>query len=434
MIERAPTDLPRALDSARAPESIPVVVTGLGAVTPLGNTVPASWDALVRGVSGAAPITRFDASALATRFACEVKGFDPAALLDRKLAARTDRYAQLALVAADEALRDAALTPGAMADEERDRVAVILGTGIGGIETFEAQTLAFVHGGPRRLSPFFIPMMIPNMAAGLIAMRHRFHGPTHAVASACATGNDALAGALALIRTGRADVVLAGGSEAAVCALGIGGFDAMRALSTRNDDPAGAGRPCDVSRDGFVLGEGAGVLVIESLAHARQRGARIYAELCAVGAAADAYHMTAPDPAGTGVRLAMRRAVDEAGLALTDVDTINLHATSTPLGDEAEAVAVRTLFGAHTDRLVATSTKSMTGHLLGAAGAVEAIWSVLAIVHGVVPPTINVHERDPKCDLALALGAAVRRPIRVALSNAFGFGGHDTCAVFRTPA
>ncbi|HEY7877460.1 MAG TPA: beta-ketoacyl-ACP synthase II [Gemmatimonadaceae bacterium] len=431
MTERAPTDLPRALDPRRAHEPIRVVVTGMGAVTPLGNTVQDSWDALLRGVSGAAPITRFDASALTTRFACEVKGFDAESLLDRKLAGRTDRYSQLALVAADEALRDASLDPDGMRADERDRVGVILGTGIGGIETFEAQALVFARSGPRRLSPFFIPMMIPNMASGLIAMRHHFRGPNHAVASACATGNDALAGALALIRAGAADVMLAGGSEAAVCALGIGGFDAMRALSTRNDSPATASRPFDITRDGFVLGEGAGVLVLESLAHARRRGARVYAELCAVGAAADAYHMTAPDPAGTGVRLAMRRAIDEAGLALEDVDTINLHATSTSLGDEAESVAVRTLFGAHADRMTSTSTKSMTGHLLGAAGAVEAIWSVLAIVHGLVPPTINVRELDSKCDLSLALGAPVRRQVRVALNNAFGFGGHDTCSVFR---
>lgn len=434
MTERAPTEPPRALDEPRAAPPIRAVITGMGAVTPLGNNVPTLWDALLRGVSGAAPITSFDATALATRFACEVKDFDPVALLDRKLAGRTDRYSQLALVAADEALRDASLVPDAMDDRDRDRVAVILGTGIGGIATFESQALVFARDGPRRLSPFFIPMMIPNMALGLIAIRHRFRGANRAVATACASGNDALSAALDLIGSGRADVVLAGGSEAAVCALGIGGFDAMRALSTRNETPATASRPFDISRDGFVLGEGAGVLVIESLAGARRRGARIYAELCAVGAAADAYHMTAPDPAGTGIRLAMQRAINEAGLTFADVDTINLHATSTPLGDVAEAAAVRTLFGAHADRMIATSTKSMTGHLLGAAGAVEAIWSVLAIVHGIVPPTINVQTKDPQCDLPLALGAPVRRPVRVALSNAFGFGGHDTCAVFRAMA
>jgi len=425
MTERAPTPPRSAAGPRRA------VITGLGAITPVGNTVAESWDALLRGVSGAAPITRFDASALATRFACEVKGFDPTAHLDRKLAGRTDRYSQFALVAADEAVKDAGLTPAELPVEERDRVGVFLGTGVGGIETFEAQALTFARSGPRRLSPFFIPMMIPNMACGLIAMRYGFRGPGHAVSSACATGNHALADALSAILLGHCDVALAGGSEAAVCALGIGGFDAMRALSTRNDSPATASRPFDVSRDGFVLGEGAGVLVVESLDHARRRGARMYAELCAVGAAADAYHMTAPDPEGTGVRLAMRRALEESGLAPEQVDTINMHATSTPLGDEAESSAVRTLFGAHADRLVATSTKSMTGHLLGAAGAVEAIWSVLAIVHGVVPPTINVTDRDPKCDVAIALGAPVRRPIRVALNNAFGFGGHDTCAAFR---
>jgi 3-oxoacyl-[acyl-carrier-protein] synthase II len=425
MSERAPTPSRPATGTRR------VVVTGMGAITPVGNTVNESWDALLRGVSGAAPITRFDASALATRFACEVKSFDPTAHLDRKLAGRTDRYSQFAIVAADEAVRDAGLVPADMPSDERDRVGVFLGTGIGGIETFEAQALTFARSGPRRLSPFFIPMMIPNMASGLIAMRYGFRGPGHAVSSACATGNHALADALAAIQLGRTDLALAGGSEAAVCALGIGGFDAMRALSTRNDSPQTASRPFDVSRDGFVLGEGAGVLVVESLEHAERRGARIYAELCGVGAAADAYHMTAPDPDGTGVRLAMQRALDESGIAPNQVDTINMHATSTALGDEAESAAVRTLFGAHADTMVATSTKSMTGHLLGAAGAVEAIWSVLAIVHGVVPPTINVTERDPKCNLNFALGAAVRRPIRVALNNAFGFGGHDTCAAFR---
>ena len=425
MSERAPTSS-RTADGLRR-----TVVTGMGAITPVGNTVPESWDALLRGVSGAAPITRFDASALATRFACEVKGFDPTAYLDRKLAGRTDRYSQFALVAADEALRDAGLVPTDMPAVERDRVGVFLGTGIGGIETFEAQALTFARSGPRRLSPFFIPMMIPNMASGLIAMRYGFRGPGHAVSSACATGNHALADALAVIRLGYTNVALAGGSEAAVCALGIGGFDAMRALSTRNDSPQTASRPFDISRDGFVLGEGAGVLVIESLEHARDRGARIYAELCGVGAAADAYHMTAPDPEGTGVRLAMQRALDQSGIPIDAVDTINMHATSTALGDEAESAAVRTLFGAHADMMVATSTKSMTGHLLGAAGAVEAIWSVLAIVNGVVPPTINVTERDPACDLNFALGAPVHRPVRVALNNAFGFGGHDTCAAFR---
>ena len=425
MSERAPTPSRRATGTRR------VVVTGMGAITPVGNTDKESWDALLRGVSGAAPITRFDASALATRFACEVKGFDPTAHIDRKLAGRTDRYSQFALVAADEAVRDAGLVPADMPSDERDRVGVFVGTGIGGIETFEAQALTFARSGPRRLSPFFIPMMIPNMASGLIAMRYGFRGPGHAVSSACATGNHALADALAAIQLGHTNLALAGGSEAAVCALGIGGFDAMRALSTRNDSPETASRPFDVTRDGFVLGEGAGVLVIESLDHAERRGARIYAELCAVGAAADAYHMTAPDPEGTGVRLAMQRALDESGIAAHEVDTINMHATSTALGDEAESAAVRTLFGAHANTMVATSTKSMTGHLLGAAGAVEAIWSVLAIVHGVVPPTINVTERDPKCDLTFALGAPVKRPIRVALNNAFGFGGHDTCAAFR---
>jgi 3-oxoacyl-[acyl-carrier-protein] synthase II len=408
-----------------------VVVTGMGAVTPIGLSVPEIWDGALRGVSGACCITRFDTSAFATRFACEVKGYDPYRYIDRKLANRIDPYCQYALTAAGEAVSDAGLAVDRMSDAERERVGVIFGSGIGGIQTFEQQSLAFHEGGPRRLSPFFIPMMIPDMAAGLIAMQYGFRGPNHSAVSACATGNHNLADGLQVIRSGEADVVVTGGSEAAVCALGIGGFSAMRALSTRNESPETASRPFDAGRDGFVMGEGAGALILEALEHAERRGARIYAELVSVGASADAYHMTAPPPDGRGARLALERALAHGGLAPDEVDTINMHGTSTPLGDVAESHAIRVVFGEHADRITPTSTKSMTGHLLGAAGTVEAILSVLSIVHGVVPPTINFETADPQCDLGYALNAPVRRPVRVALNNAFGFGGHNTCAAFR---
>jgi 3-oxoacyl-[acyl-carrier-protein] synthase II len=402
----------------------------MGAVTPLGNTVAAFWEALVAGTSGAGPITAFDASTYDTTFACEVKGFDPREYVDRKLANRLDPVCHYAVAAADQALRDAGLVPERMSEAERERVGVVFGTGIGGIQTFQQQTEAYVRGGQRKLSPFFIPMMIPDMAAGIISIHFGFRGPNHCVVSACATGNHNIADAVALIRDGQADVVIAGGTEAAVCELGIGGFSAMKALSTRNEHPQAASRPFDAARDGFVLGEGAGALILESLAHAERRGAGVYAEVLAVGAAADAHHITAPHPAGLGARLAMERALTLAGLAPDIVDTINMHGTSTPPGDAAESQAVRAVFGAHADRLSATSTKSMTGHMLGAAGAVEAIASVLALVHGVVPPTINFMTADPACDLHYVFNAPERRSVRVALSNAFGFGGKNTCAVF----
>jgi 3-oxoacyl-[acyl-carrier-protein] synthase II len=403
----------------------------MGALTPLGHSVAEFWAALLAGRSGAAAITAFDASGWETAFACEVKGFDPLEYMDRKLANRLDPYAQFALVATNEALRDAGLEPEAMASEARERVGVIFGSGIGGIQTFQKQAFAFRDHGRRRLSPFFVPMMIPDMAAGVISIQHGFRGPNHSVVSACATGNHNLADAVHSIRRGEADVVLCGGSEAPICELGVGGFIASRALSTRNESPETASRPFDRTRDGFVIGEGAGALVLESQEHALERGARIYAEVLSVGASADAHHLTAPHPEGLGARLAMARALEAAGIAPEEVDTISMHATSTPQGDTAESAAVRAVFGEHADRITATATKSMTGHMLGAAGAVEAIASVLSIVHGVVPPTTNVSEPDPECDLSYALNAPVHRPVRVALSNAFGFGGHNTCAVFR---
>ncbi|HTJ22156.1 MAG TPA: beta-ketoacyl-ACP synthase II [Gemmatimonadaceae bacterium] len=407
-----------------------VVVTGLGAVTPLGIGVAEFWSALVSGKSGAAPIRQFDASGLDTTFACELKGFDPLANLDRKQANRLDPVTHYAVAATDEALRDAALDASRMSEADRSRVGVVFGSGIGGIQTFQRQAEAWVRGGPKRISPFFIPTMIPDMTTGVISMRHGFRGPTQCVVSACATGNHNIAAALSLIRAGEADIVVAGGTEAAICELGIGGFSAMKALSTQNDSPDTASRPFDLTRDGFVLGEGAGALVLESLSHAVARGARIHAEVLAVGASADAHHMTAPHPEGMGARLAMERALAQAGLRPLDVDVINMHGTSTVPGDLAESRAVRATFGAHADSMIATSTKSMTGHMLGAAGAVEAIASILTIAHGLVPPTINVEAPDPACHLRFAFGTAHRAPVRVALSNAFGFGGHNTCAVF----
>jgi 3-oxoacyl-[acyl-carrier-protein] synthase II len=407
-----------------------VVVTGLGALTPIGDNVSRFWEALVAGRSGAAPITGFDASAWETTFACQVKAFDPAAHLERKLANRLDPYAQYAVVAADEAIADAGIAPANLPRAARERIGVIVGSGIGGIQTLEKQSAVLHTQGRRRVSPFLIPMMIPDMAAGVISMRHGLHGPNHAVVSACATGNHNLEDALHAIRRGEADVVVCGGSEAPICALGVAGFAASRALSTRNASPETASRPFDADRDGFVMGEGAAALVVESLAHARRRGARIYAEVLGTGSSADAHHMTAPHPEGLGASLAMRRALQASAIAAEEVDTINMHATSTELGDVAESRAIRGVFGAHADRLTATSTKSMTGHMLGAAGSAEAIASILSIVHGIVPPTINHERDDPACDLAYAFNTPVRRPVRVAMSNAFGFGGHNSSVVF----
>jgi 3-oxoacyl-[acyl-carrier-protein] synthase II len=359
-----------------------------------------------------------------------VKGFDPVAHIDRKLAHRLDPYAQYAVAAADQAIADSNLNPSSLSSSARERIGVLFGSGIGGIQTLEKQSIALQTQGRRRVSPFLIPMMIPDIAAGVIAMRHGFHGPNHAAVSACATGNHNIAEALHTIRRGEADVIVCGGSEAPICELGVAGFAASRALSTRNESPLTASRPFDADRDGFVIGEGAGALVLESLSHAHQRNARIYAEVLGAGSSADAHHMTAPHPEGLGARLAMERAIGAAGIGTGDVDTINMHGTSTQLGDAAESIAVRRVFGDATSRLTATSTKSMTGHMLGAAGAAEAIASILAIVHGVVPPTINLCAPDPACDLSFAFNAPVHREIRVAMSNAFGFGGHNSTVVF----
>jgi 3-oxoacyl-[acyl-carrier-protein] synthase II len=408
-----------------------VVITGLGALTPIGNSLPAYWEGLLSGTSGAAPITHFDASRFKTQFACELKDFDPMNFMDRKEARKCDRFAQYALVSTDEAIADAGLD---FDQEDRDRIGVIWGAGIGGLETFQNEVLNFAAGdGSPRFNPFFIPKMISDIAPGLISMKHGLRGPNFATVSACASSSNAMIDSLNYIRMGYADIIVSGGSEAAVTIAGIGGFNAMHALSTRNDDPKTASRPFDKDRDGFVLGEGAGALILEEYEHAKARGAKIYAELAGGGLSADAHHMTAPHPEGIGAKKVMINCLQDAGLKPEDVDAINMHGTSTPLGDVAETNAVKTVFGDHAYKLNINSTKSMTGHLLGAAGAVEAIASIMAIKNGVVPPTINHQTADDQLDpkINFTLGQAQKRTVDVALSNTFGFGGHNACVVFK---
>ena len=408
-----------------------VVVTGMGALTPLGLSVDAYWEGLVEGRSGAATIESFDPEGLRVTFACELDGFDPEDYLEAKQARRVDPFSQYALVSADQAVHDAGLDPESMPQEEKDRIGVVYGTGIGGIKTFRDQAEEFIEGGEKRTSPFFIPTLIPDIAAGQIAMAHDFRGPNHAMVSACATGNHNIGDAYRMIQEGDMDAALCGGTDACVTRLGIAGFASMRALSTRNDDPTHASRPFDAHRDGFVMGEGAGALFIEDLERAKARGAEIYAEILGIGMSADAHHLTAPDPEGGGVCLALNRGLDNAGLEPTDIDYINAHGTSTPLGDEAETKALKKVFGDHAYELNVSSTKSMTGHLLGAAGATEAIATIQALRHDVVPPTINFEEADPACDLEYTFNEAQERPVTVALSNAFGFGGHNTSLALR---
>ncbi|WP_251953137.1 beta-ketoacyl-ACP synthase II [Salinibacter ruber] len=408
-----------------------VVVTGMGALTPLGLSVEEYWRGLVEGESGAATIESFDPEGLRVTFACELDGFDPEDHLPAKQARRVDPFSQYALVTADQAVADAGLDPDGMSQDEKDRIGVVYGTGIGGIKTFRDQAEEFIEGGEKRTSPFFIPTLIPDIAAGQIAMAHGFRGPNHAMVSACATGNHNIGDAYRMIQRGDMDAALCGGTDACVTRLGIAGFASMRALSTRNDDPARASRPFDAHRDGFVMGEGAGALFIEDLERARARGATIYAEIEGIGMSADAHHLTAPDPEGGGVCLALNRVLDNAGLEPTDVDYINAHGTSTPLGDEAETKALKKVFDDHAYDLNVSSTKSMTGHLLGAAGAIEAIAAIEALRHDVVPPTINFEEADPACDLDYTFNEAEERPVSVALSNAFGFGGHNTSLALR---
>jgi 3-oxoacyl-[acyl-carrier-protein] synthase II len=408
-----------------------VVVTGLGALTPIGLTVDAFWDAMMAGQSGAAPIDAFDTAPFPTQFACALKGFDAGDYLDRKEARRLDPFSQYALVVSDQALADAGIDPAALSEEEKNRFAVVFGSGIGGMKLFQDQVLLYGKEGPRRLSPFFVPMMIIDIAAGMIAMRHGFRGPNYATVSACATSNNAIADAYLLVRHGLAQRALCGGTDASISEIGLGGFGAMRALSTRNDSPETASRPFDATRDGFVMGEGAGALVLETLDGARARGARIYAEVVGIGMSADAHHLTAPHPEGEGARLSMQMALDTAGLNPEDVDYLNMHGTSTPLGDIAETEAIKKVFGEHAYRMALSSTKSMTGHLLGAAGAAEAVATILAIVNNRIPPTINFETPDPQCDLDYTFNEPKDRPVRVALSNAFGFGGHNTTLAFQ---
>jgi 3-oxoacyl-[acyl-carrier-protein] synthase II len=407
-----------------------VVVTGLGALTPLGNTVDAFWDGLLSGESGAGPITKFDASDVRSKIACEVTDFDPSSYIDDKQARRQDLFSQYGLAVTQQALTDAALDPDALTPEQRDNIGVVMGTGVGGSNIFVDEVLNLEENGARRISPFFVPMMISNMAAGLIAMEHTLRGPNHCVVSACATGNDAITDGYLLLQQGHADAMIVGGTEASVNELCVGGFSSMRAMSTRNDDPKTASRPFDKDRDGFVIAEGAGALLLETLEHARERGAPIYAEVAGVGKSNDAHHYAAPDPEGHGAALAMEKAVDDAGLAPTDVDHINMHATSTPVGDVIESDAVKDVFGDHAYDINISATKSMTGHMLGAAGAAEAIATILAIHEGRVPPTINVEELDEDCDLNYTLDEPVDRDVTAALTNAFGFGGHNTTLAF----
>ena len=408
-----------------------MVITGLGLVTPVGGDVESSWSALLDGTSGAAPITLFDASeGFDVRFACEVKGFDPEQYMDRKEARRTDRFAQFAIAVSTEAVRDAGLGED-LSPADPDRVGVIIGSGIGGIATFEEQTRVMIERGPNRVSPFFVPMFIPDMAAGLVSMRTGARGANYATVSACSSSAHAIGSAFRLIQYDEADVMITGGTEASVSPLAIAGFSNMKALSTRNDSPATASRPFDATRDGFVLGEGAGMLILESLEHALDRGANIVAEVVGYGQSADAYHMTAPAPEGAGAQLAMRAALDDAGLAPGDVDSVNAHGTSTPANDLNETLAVKAVFGDAARELVMGSTKSMTGHLLGAAGAVEAIVSALATKEGAIPPTINFETPDPECDLDYAHNERRDRPVEVAVTNSFGFGGHNVCLAVR---
>lgn len=410
-----------------------VVVTGLGAITPLGNDVASYWNGLVNGVSGADLITKFDSAKFKTRFACEVKGFDALEFMDRRDARKMDLFSQYAVVSADEALQDAGLT-GEEAPVNHDRVGVIWGSGIGGFQTFmnEAQNFHAGDGTPR-FSPFFIPMMISDIAAGHISMRHGFRGPNFCTVSACASGTNAMIDAFNYVRLGKADVMVTGGSEAAVTEGAIGGFNALKALSTRNDDPTRASRPFDSTRDGFVLGEGAGAVILEEFEHAVARGAKIYCEMVGGGMSADAHHITAPHPEGLGAKNVMQAALDDAHMSPEEVDYVNVHGTSTPLGDVAETKAIQQVFGEQAYRMNISSTKSMTGHLLGAAGAIEGIACILAIQHGVVPPTINFQHADDQLDdrLNFTFNEAQNRPIRAALSNTFGFGGHNASVLFK---
>ena len=412
-----------------------VVVTGLGALTPLGNTVEETWEQIKAGKSGAGPITHFDCSLFKTQFACEVKDFNVGNYMDRKEARKLDLYSQYAIAAAKMAIEDSAMD---LEKVDKDEIGVVLGVGIGGIHSFEVEAGEYAISGSKigpKYNPFFIPKMIADIASGHISIAYGFHGPNYATTSACASSTNAISDAFNLIRLGKANAMITGGSEAAIWPSGVGGFNAMKALSTRNDDPQHASRPFSASRDGFVMGEGATVLVLEELEHALARGAKIYAEVAGTGMSADAYHITASHPEGAGAKLVMQRALKDAGMTPEDIDYINVHGTSTHVGDISEVKAIKEVFGDAAYRLNISSTKSMTGHLLGAAGAVEAMFSILAVRDDIVPPTINhdPEDKDPEIDYALnfTFNQAQQRPIRAALSNTFGFGGHNACAIFK---
>lgn len=409
-----------------------VVVTGLGALTPIGNTVPEYWQGLKNGVSGAAAITRFDATLFKTKFACEVKNFDIGNFMDRKEARKMDPFAQYAMVAVDEAIKDSSLP---LAELNPNRVGVIWGSGIGGLLTFQEEVKTYTKGdGTPRFNPFFIPKMIPDLSAGHISIKYGFRGPNFVTVSACASSTNAIYDALTYLRLGKADIIVTGGSEAAVCEAGVGGFNALRALSERNDSPETASRPYDKDRDGFVLGEGAGALILEEYEHAKKRGARIYAEVMGGGMSADAYHITAPHPEGAGIIQVMYNALEDSNIKAEEVDYVNTHGTSTPLGDLGEIKAIQKVFGDHSYEMNISSTKSMTGHLLGAAGAIESIACIMAIRDSIVPPTINHFVDDPGLDpkLNLTFNKAQNRTVKTALSNTFGFGGHNFSIIFRS--
>lgn len=408
-----------------------VVVTGIGTLTPLGNNLEDYWTALINGVPGADNITLFDASKFKTRFACEIKGFDPTQFMDRKEARKTDRFAQLAIAASEMAVTDAGISKD---NVDIDRVGVIFASGIGGLTTFQEEVINFAKGdGTPRFNPFFIPKMILDIAAGLISMRHGFRGPNYAVVSACASSTNAIISAVDTIRLGKADIIVSGGAEAVISEAGLGGFNAMKAMSERNDDPKTASRPYDKDRDGFVMGEAAGALILEEYEHAIKRGAKIYCEIAGGGATADAYHLTAPHPEGLGARNVMFAALKDAGMRADEIDYINTHGTSTPLGDGAEVKAITEVFGEHAYNLNISATKSMTGHCLGAAGVIEAIACIKSVMHNIIPPTINHFTDDPELDpkLNFTFNKAQQKTVRAALSNTFGFGGHNACVIVK---
>jgi 3-oxoacyl-[acyl-carrier-protein] synthase II len=408
-----------------------IVVTGIGTLTPIGNNLASYWENLVNGVSGADMITQFDASKFKTRFACEIKGFDPVEFMDRKEARKLDRFAQIALVASDQAVTDAGITKD---NVDHDRVGVIFASGIGGLTTFTEEVTNFVQGdGTPRFNPFFIPKMILDIAAGQISMKHGFRGPNFAVVSACASSTNAIVTAMDNIKLGKADIIVTGGAESVIGIAGMGGFNAMKAMSERNDDPKTASRPYDKDRDGFIMGEASGVLILEELEHAQKRGAKIYCEIVGGGATADAYHLTAPHPDGLGAKNVMIAALKDAEMQPSDIDYINTHGTSTPLGDIAETKAITAVFGEHAYNLNISSTKSMTGHCLGAAGVIEAIACIQAVVHDIIPPTINHFTDDPELDQGLnfTFNTAQKRTVNAALSNTFGFGGHNACVIVK---